>query len=285
MEPPSIHEQDRSYAGFLKLRELTALQHPFSHPPHHDEMLFVITHQVLELWFKQILHEVDAAVRLLEGDDVLEATQVLRRCCVIEQLIVDQIKVLETMTTLDFMHFRDQLGAASGFDSSQFREVEYVSGLKNPKFVKSCAPGSPERVRLEARLAAPTLGDAFYGLLRRRGFDLSQVGEGSGEGREARQARLQELARIYRERQRHPDLFLLAEALIEYDELFMLWRLRHVQMAERIIGGRRGTGGSEGRSYLWSTTDRPFFPDLWDLRDELCKSPYERAEVATKEWR
>jgi len=284
MEPSRIPEQDRSYAAFLRLRELTALQQPLTQPPHHDEMLFVITHQVYELWFKEILHEVDAVVRKLDGDDALGATRILRRCCVIESLLVAQIDVLETMTPLDFLHFRDHLAPASGFDSSQFREVEYVSGLKNPKLLRSYAPDSPERARLEARLAAPTLGDAFYWFLRRRGFDLPQPDEGSGEEvlKAACRTRLRELARLYRERERHLELFLLVEGLVEYDELFMLWRLRHAQMSERFIGGRPGTGGSEGRSYLRSTADRPFFPDLWDVRDELSRSP-NGPSTATKE--
>jgi tryptophan 2,3-dioxygenase len=270
-----VSERDHSYAGFLQLRELTALQRPFSDPPHHDEMMFVITHQVYELWFKELLHEIDAVIRRLDGDEVQGATELLRRCCVIEHLLVAQVGVLETMTPMDFLAFRDQLYSASGFDSSQFREIEFVSGTKSPRFLESHAPGSPERARLEARLAAPTVGDAFYRLLRRRGFDLPEPGEGSREEavRAARQARVRELARLYRERDRHLSLYLLAEGLIEYDQLFMLWRLRHAQMAERIIGGRPGTGGSEGRSYLRSTADRPFFPDLWDLRDELCKPP------------
>jgi tryptophan 2,3-dioxygenase len=239
-------------------------------------MLFVITHQVYELWFKQILHEVDAAVRRIDRDDVVGAIQILRRCSVIEHLLVAQIGALETMTTMDFLVFRDQLFPASGFDSSQFREVEYVSGLPNARFLKSYEPGSPERSRLESRLAAPTLRDTFHALLRRRGFGLPEPVEGSAEEevQAARRTRLRELARLYRERDRHFDLFLLAEGLIEYDELFMLWRLRHVQMAERIIGGRPGTGGSDGSSYLRSTANRPFFPDLWDLRDELAKPTF-----------
>jgi tryptophan 2,3-dioxygenase len=259
-------EQRLSYGGYLKVGELTSLQHLLSDPPHHDEMLFIIIHQVYELWFKQILHEVDAAIGRLDRDDVLGATRVFRRCFEIQRLLVGQIDVLETMTPMDFLAFRDNLMPASGFQSSQFREIEFVSGLKDPRYMEYYQPGTPERARLEARLAAPTLRDSFYDLLRRRGFDLPEQEEG-------REARVRELARLYREVEKHYDLFLLAEGLIGYDEQFGLWRLRHVQMVERIIGGRPGTGGSEGAQYLRSTTGRRFFPDLWDVRSELGVPP------------
>lgn len=261
-------EQRLSYGGYLKIAELTSLQSMLSDPPHHDEMLFIIIHQAYELWFKQMLHEVDAAIHRLDSGDVLGTCRVLRRCFEIERLLVAQIGVLETMTPMDFLAFRDHLYPASGFQSSQFRELEYVSGLKEPRFLENYEAGSPERARLEQRLAARTLPEAFHDLLRRRGLDIPE-----GEDEEAREARLQSLARVYREPETHYDLFLLAEGLIEYDEMFLLWRMRHVQMVERIIGGRPGTGGSEGAQYLRSTTDRRFFPDLWDLRNVLGVPP------------
>jgi tryptophan 2,3-dioxygenase len=253
-----------TYARYLGLDTLLASQHPLS--DQHDEMLFIIIHQTYELWFKQILHEVDAAVQRLDQDDVLGAIRVLRRCCEIERVLVAQIDVLETMTPMDFLAFRDHLYPASGFQSSQFREIEFVSGLKEPRFLQYYEPATPERARLEARLAAPTLQDSFYDLLRRRGFDLPEGGE---DAEANRRARVRELARLYREVEKHYDLFLLAEGLLDYDELFALWRLRHVQMVERVIGGRPGTGGSDGSQYLRSTTDRRFFPELWELRNEL----------------
>jgi tryptophan 2,3-dioxygenase len=256
-----------TYGGYLDLERLLSAQHPIS--DHHDEMLFIIIHQTYELWFKQILHEVDAALYRLDHDDVLGATRVLRRCSEIERVLVAQIDVLETMTPMDFLAFRDHLYPASGFQSSQFREIELVSGLKETRYLQYYESGTPERARLEARLAAPTLRDSFYDLLRRRGFDLPEGGEDAEDPEASRLARVRELARLYREVERHYDLFLLAEGLIEYDELFSLWRLRHVQMVERVIGGRPGTGGSEGSQYLRTTTDRRFFPELWDLRNEL----------------
>jgi tryptophan 2,3-dioxygenase len=279
--PFGLPESERrlSYNGYLKVGELTALQNLLSAPPHHDEMLFIIIHQTYELWFKQILHEVDAARHRLDQDDVLGATRVLRRCCEIERVLVAQIDVLETMTPMDFLAFRDHLYPASGFQSSQFREIEFVSGLKEPRYLQYYEPATPERARLEARLAGPTLRDSFYDLLRRRGFDLPEGGadpeapEASEALEDNRRARVRELVRLYREVERHYDLFLLAERLMDYDELFSLWRLRHVQMVERVIGGRPGTGGSEGSQYLRSTTDRRFFPELWDLRNELGVPP------------
>jgi tryptophan 2,3-dioxygenase len=170
------------------------------------------------------------------------------------------------MTPMDFLAFRDHLFPASGFQSSQFREIEFVSGLQDARYLENYAPGTAERERLEKRLAGPTLRDSFYRLLERRGFRLPG-------GEEGREERVRELARLYREVEQHYDLFLLAEALIGYDEQFGLWRMRHVQMVERIIGGRPGTGGSEGAQYLRSTTDRRFFPDLWDVRSELGVPP------------
>jgi tryptophan 2,3-dioxygenase len=174
------------------------------------------------------------------------------------------------MTPMDFLAFRDHLRPASGFQSSQFREIETVSGLKDQRYLKAYEPGSDEHARIQARLEQPSVGDAFYGLLRRRGFDLpvdscdAQEDDAPGGNRERR---LRELMRIYRDADNHYDLFLLAESLIEYDEMFTLWRLRHVKMVERMIGGKTGTGGSEGAAYLMKTVDRRFFPELWELRD------------------
>ena len=162
-----------------------------------------------------------------------------------------QISVLETMTPVDFLAFRDHLMPASGFQSAQFREVEFLSGLKEPKFLEHYAAGTPEHERLSKRLEAHTVRDAFHDLLRRRGHGTDAEG----------------IARLYRESERAMDLFLLAEALIEYDEMFTLWRMRHVQMVERIIGGRPGTGGSDGAGYLRGTVGRRMFPELWEARN------------------
>ncbi|HVF91834.1 MAG TPA: tryptophan 2,3-dioxygenase family protein [Blastocatellia bacterium] len=265
--PPRDDEQSLTYGDYLKIQELIALQQLKSAPAQHDETLFIIIHQVYELWFKQILHELDTIIERLDGDEPLSAHRLLRRCIEIQRVLVSQVAVLETMTPMDFLAFRDHLLPASGFQSSQFREIEFVSGLKEPGFLKNYKEGSPERARLQARLKQRSVGDAFYDMLRRRGFELpADTGEGASREHETR---LRELMRIYVEADSHYDLFLLAESLIEFDERFSLWRMRHVKMVERMIGSKSGTGGSEGAAYLKTTIERKFFPDLWELRSYL----------------
>ncbi|HXG91626.1 MAG TPA: tryptophan 2,3-dioxygenase family protein [Blastocatellia bacterium] len=265
--PPTENEPRLTYGGYLKVRELVSLQQLHSDPAQHDETLFIIIHQVYELWFKQLLHEIDAIIERLDSDETLAAHRLLRRCIEIERVLVSQVAVLETMTPMDFLAFRDHLMPASGFQSHQFRELEYVSGLKDARFLKNYEQGTEEYARLEARLARPTLGDAFYAMLRRRGFDLPE----EADERAAHDARIRELKRIYEDAEKHYDLFLLAESLIEYDEMFAMWRLRHIKMVERMIGSRVGTGGSEGAAYLRKTVERRFFPELWELRTYLSK--------------
>jgi len=262
--PYKEDEQRLTYGGYLKINELISLQNLHSDPPHHDETLFIIIHQVYELWFKQMLHEIDTIVEHLNRDEPLSSHRLLRRCIEIQRVLVSQVAVLETMTPMDFLAFRDRLNPASGFQSAQFRELEFVSGLKNKNYLNSYKPDSEEYARLVARLERPSVGDAFYGMLRRRGFDLPE-----GEGEEAHGQRIRELMRIYQESEKHYDLFLLAESLIEYDETFALWRLHHVKMVERMIGSKTGTGGSEGAAYLKKTVDRKFFPELWELRSHI----------------
>jgi tryptophan 2,3-dioxygenase len=270
--PIKKHERRLTYGGYLKLRALTSLQVRLSDPPQHDEMLFIIVHQVYELWFKQLLHEIDAVIERLARDDVMGAHLLLKRCIEIERVLVDQVAVLETMSPADFLTFRDHLMPASGFQSAQFRQIEYVSGLKDSSFLADYEAGSEERQQLEARLKQPSLCDAFYDLLRRRGFNLP---DGTDEG--SRQARMREMLRIYEKVEQHRDLFLLAESLIEYDEAFVLWRVKHTQMVERMIGSKTGTGGSSGATYLKKTIDRKFFPELWELRTYMSSkvSEYE----------
>jgi tryptophan 2,3-dioxygenase len=270
---PLRKDDDRlTYGDYLKVRELISLQELKSDPAQHDETLFIVIHQVYELWFKQLLHEIDAIIDRLNRDEPLSAHRLLRRSIEIERVLISQVAVLETMTPMDFLAFRDHLLPASGFQSAQFRELEFVSGLKERRHLKSYAEEGGDRARLEARLDQPTLGDAFYDMLRRRGFDLpaesdAEAESGTGEPRKT----IRELMRIYQEADRHYDLFLLAESLIEYDESFSLWRLRHIKMVERMIGTKTGTGGSEGAAYLKKTVERSFFPDLWELRTYLSK--------------
>ena len=261
-----------TYGGYLKISELTDLQKLHSDPPQHDETLFIIIHQVYELWFKELLHEIDGVVERLDRDESLSSHRLLRRCIEIQRVLVSQVSVLETMTPMDFLTFRDHLMPASGFQSAQFRELEFVSGLKEPRYLTNYDQGTSEYERLERRLHRPTVGDAFYGMLGRRGFKVLPQPEAAQSAQaDEPPARIRELMRIYEEAERHYDLFLLAESLIEYDETFALWRLHHIKMVERMIGSKTGTGGSEGTAYLKKTVDRRFFPDLWELRSYLSK--------------
>lgn len=250
-------EQKLTYGGYLRVADLIGLQQLQSAPAQHDETLFIIIHQTYELWFKQILHEVAAIRERLGRDEVLDAVRLLRRCIEIQRVLVGQISVLETMTPVDFLAFRDHLMPASGFQSAQFREIEFLAGLKEPRYLESYPEGTGERLRLEARLAEPTLRDAFHALLVRRGLSADAAG----------------VAALYRDSARSMDLFLLAEGLIEFDEMVTLWRMRHVQMVERIIGGRPGTGGSDGAAYLRGTVQRRIFPELWEARNLIGARP------------
>jgi tryptophan 2,3-dioxygenase len=268
--PINKNEDGITYGGYLKINDLISLQQLRSDPPQHDETLFIIIHQVYELWFKQMLHELDTIVEKLDNNDALGAIRLIRRCIEIQRVLVNQVAILETMTPMDFLLFRDHLMPASGFQSSQFREVEYLCGLKDANFLHNFEAGSADFLRLQKRLNNPSMKDAFYSLLRRRDFDLPE--QKTPEDTASHHRCIGELIRIYQEAEKHYDLFLLAESLIEFDEAFVMWRLRHVKMAERMIGSKIGTGGSEGVAYLQSTTEQKFFPDLWELRTYLSNA-------------
>ena len=236
-----------SYGTYLKVPELLRLQQRLSEE--HDELLFIVAHQVYELWFRVVLYELEAARDRIAADDIFFARHYLHRVHVIEKLLVEQIEVLETMSPQDFLAFRSQLAPASGFQSVQFREIEFLSGLKEPKYIVRLEASSEEIDRLRRRLEEPSVDDAFRALVARRGSPS--------------------LVEIFRDRERHGDLFDLCEALVDHDEAFAHWRARHVLMVERQIGGKTGTGGSSGAGYLQTTLDKRFYPELWDVRSNL----------------
>ena len=252
-----------TYGSYLKVRELTSLQHPESTPPHHDEMLFIIIHQVYELWFKQLLHELDATAAAMERDDLLRVSKHFRRIHTIQRLIEQQIDVLETMTPQEFNQFRDNLNPASGFQSIQFREIEFLAGVRRVETMKHIELDDETRARLERRLAEPSLYDRLKGLLARRGFPVATSEE-----------LLESMRKIYTHESEYYDLHLLLEELIEFDERFLLWRGRHVRMVERMIGNKIGTGGSAGAEYLMKTLSYRFFPELWEVRTHLGQGSY-----------
>ena len=265
-----MSEQGLTYGEYLKIPELLALQHARSDPPHHDETLFIIVHQAYELWFKQILHEVDTAIAHLDADRVGEGTRLLRRVVAIQHPLIQLVNVLETMRPQDFLGFRYHLNPASGFQSVQFRELEFLLGMKNAEVCNRLACQPFEMARLKRRLEGRTVSDAFDALLVRRGLAPSSATERAGANAPSREEdwRLQALLRIY-ETPDHGDLLALAEVLVDVDENLSLWRAHHVQMVERMIGIKRGTGGSDGVNYLRTTLPKRAFPDLWRVRTYL----------------
>jgi tryptophan 2,3-dioxygenase len=248
-----------TYGSYLKVPELLALQQPLSDPPHHDELLFIEIHQVYELWFKLMLHELDAAVGFLDADDLLKFAKAFRRILAIGRILVQQVDVLETMTPQDFNAFRSGLNPASGFQSAQFREIEFRCGLRgDEQAMRHLALTDEERARLERRLREPTLYDALKGYLARQGFDVSD-----------RAALVATFKTIYEHEEAHYATYLLLEELMDFDESILLWRSRHILMVERMIGMKPGTGGSLGVGYLETTLRRRFFPELWQVRTAL----------------
>ncbi|OLB98089.1 MAG: tryptophan 2,3-dioxygenase [Chloroflexi bacterium] len=239
--------RELSYGTYLKVPELLQLQQGLSRE--HDELLFIVAHQVYELWFKVVLFELEATRDRIDADDVFFARHHLRRVYVIEKLLVEQIEVLETMSPQDFLAFRSKLAPASGFQSVQFREIEFLSGLKEPKYVALLEATPEEMARLRRRLEEPSVDDSFRALVKRRGAPS--------------------ILEVFRDRERHGDLFDLCEALLDHDETFAHWRARHVLMVERQIGSKTGTGGSSGARYLRGTLGKRFYPELWEVRSQL----------------
>lgn len=251
-------DRELTYGSYLRIDELLALQHPRSNPPHHDELLFIIIHQVYELWFRQMLHEIEAAMRNLGTDELLKVSKGFRRIHTIQRLLEQQVDILETMTPQEFNAFREGLNPASGFQSAQFREIEFLCGAQKTGYLRFLEPTSAERVRLERRLAEPTLYDRLKELLARRGFEVATP-----------PALIATFRTIYEGEETHYGLYLLLEDFIEFDERMLLWRGRHVRMVERMIGMKSGTGGSLGARYLQTTLEKRFFPELWEVRTEL----------------
>jgi tryptophan 2,3-dioxygenase len=259
-----------TYGRYLRVDELLALQTPRSgegDKAEHDELLFIVIHQVYELWFKQLLHELQYAGELLRAADVPRAGHTMRRVLTILKTVVSQIDVLETMTPLEFSSFRGHLEAASGFQSAQFREIEFLLGHKRPNMVRHFADDPAAHARLAARYEAPTIWDAFLQYLARSGYPVSpeQLQRDVREPLRPSEELQALLVEVYR-----ADVAArgVCERLVDMDEGFQEWRYRHVKMVERTIGFKPGTGGSTGAAYL-ATTLKPFFPDLWAIRSQL----------------
>jgi tryptophan 2,3-dioxygenase len=275
--PVAPQSEQLTYSSYLKVPELLALQQPQSLPPHHDELLFIIVHQTYELWFKELLHDLDAVVANLRSagaapqshDEVYEAARLLRRCTEITRVLVEQFTILETMLPTHFLAFRNLLEPASGFQSEQFREIEFLCGLKDKKMLRYHRPTPEAYASLKRRLEEPSLHDVFFGALQAMG-KLPALSDTATE-KERFEARARAVHELYRDEHHHRDWIDVCERLTEFDELVVSWRLRHIQLVERIIGTRMGTGGSAGSSYLKLTLDKKFFPELWEARTLLTE--------------
>ena len=253
------------YATYLRIDDLLDLQQPLSEGA-HDEMLFIVVHQVYELWFKLILHELDAVVAALDEQRAHAALAPMRRAVAVEELLIEQLRVLETMSPDGFMRFRDPLAPASGFQSTQFREIEALSGAGDARHLTDAGRDDLQRARLGDRLTGRTLYAGLGSVMRGDGLDFP-----GGEDDGARSARLATLASVYRDHETPARAILhqLCELFVDHDETIARWRHHHALMAAREIGSRTGTGGSMGVAYLRSTLDRRFFPELWEVRNHL----------------
>ncbi len=251
-----------SYNTYLKVPELLELQNTLSDPESHDELLFIIIHQTYELWFKQILHEIDGAIVWLREGRFFRANHALKVVTAIEDTLVGQIQTLEKMAPIGFLEFRDKLNPASGFQSMQFRELEFVSGSKDEELLKHFVEDDLATENLKRRAKEPTIADEFWNSVARAGLDI-----------ENREQRVNSILEILQEPEKYPDLYVLQDLLIDHDRNIALWRYHHVLMVERMLGSKKGTGGSAGAAYLMSTINKRFYPEIWEARTLLSYDP------------
>lgn len=287
-ENPIYHSATLTYGSYLKVSELLSLQRPKT--DHHDELLFIQAHQVYELWFKQMLHELEAICGFLDADKPLRAAQLFERVFRIQTLLIEQLPLLETMFSVEFAKFRDALRPASGFQSVQFRKIEFWCGNKNPKFLALVGEDEAAKTEMAAYLGRPTPYDHLLWHLSREDGNVFRIPDGFKKGardtslpHEEESGLIDSLEILYRihddaqkagNTERYYPQFRVAEHMVEFDERFQIWRFHHVKMVERMIGSMGGTGGSSGAKYLASTLMRPFWPDLWAVRGRLGGGAY-----------
>jgi tryptophan 2,3-dioxygenase len=257
-----------TYSSYLKLDKLLSLQEPLAQGRAHDEMLFIVIHQAYELWFKEILHELDFLRALIDKGELPEGPFLLKRAIAIFRVFIAHLDVLETMLPSQFLSFRDHLGTASGFQSPQFRELEFIMGFKRPEVMRAFPERSAARDRVEQRYQSPTLWDAFLRCLKQKGYDIPRAVLERDVTQPAVPSPQVQRVLLDLYFQDHW-LAFFCELLLDLDEGFQEWRYRHVKMVERMIGGKYGTGGSSGAEYLKGTLFKPSFPDLWAIRTEF----------------
>ena len=262
-----------TYSNYLKVDALLELQEPRSEKPEHDEMLFIVIHQVYELWFKQVLHEMTYLADLFKEHSTDHSKtppirNTLRRVLTILKTMVAQVDILETMTPISFSSFRTRLEEASGFQSVQFRELEFFLGQRNRAMIQHHRENPAAAARLERRLEEPTFYQLFLGYLKQNGYAIPEEAlVDLGDGPPPEMEEIQDvLVRIYKN---DDGVAQVCELLVDLDEGLQEWRYRHVKMVERTIGTKQGTGGSPGAAYLRSTLFKPIFPDLWNIRARL----------------
>lgn len=257
-----------TYSEYLKIDELLSLQSPRSDGPEHDEMLFIVIHQVYELWFKEIVHEIDFLQAKLTSNDTPPALHTFKRILTILKVLVAQLDILETMTPLDFLTFRERLETGSGFQSFQFRMLEFLLGHKSHDAIARVAAGTEAHRELERRYKAPTLWDSFLGYLYANGYSVPQTLLSRNVTAPIEPSpELQDiLVDVYRN---NPVIAGVCERFVDLDEGIQEWRYRHVKMVERTIGNKHGTGGSTGVDYLKATLFKSLFPDLWIVRNSF----------------
>lgn len=272
--------QSLNYESYLKVPELLSLQQRLSEPPHHDEMFFIVIHQAFELWFRLLLHETDHLVSFLDAGSMSRALKVLKRQIAIMDLLVDQIELLATLTPVEFGGFRDKLKPASGFQSVQYREMEFAYGNKDPFFLQFFAGRTRELTQLEGRLASPSVYHHYWLALQQAGYPvpaemLEKTGPGLGHAAPrvpASEAGVAFLKELYEHPGTEFHWVLLSEALLDFDMLVAQWRRTHQLMVDRTIGGKTGTGGSSGAEFLKSRMDVRFFPELWGVRGVISEA-------------
>ena len=256
-----------TYSDYLMLPELLGLQRPRSEPPEHDEMLFIVIHQVYELWFRLVLHETEKLNHDLSAGNLYGAIPTLKRIRTVWKTAVQQLDILETMTPLSFSSFRNRLDTASGFQSLQFRELEFAWGYKRPELARSGSP-LPDLEPIQRRLLEPSVMDHLSNFLEQRGVPIPEELRDKDITAPTRpSAELQD--RILQAYHDQPELVILFELLMDFDEGFQEWRYRHVKLVERTIGAKHGTGGSAGVEFLKRSLFQPLFPDLWAVRHRM----------------